>query len=412
MTNQTRSSNQVGDEDMDHTDSQAIIPAENVNPVSHRGLGEDEAKRLEDQAVELVEQLNAAEGSAEMEILDGVANVGLHAQKTAASELGLLNARVGAFIQAGGASKDIADGMRDLRMTLDEINPQGLTEPSLAGRIFAGLPLVKGRYNPLTSALNKIVIRYEPVSKQVAQIEARLRDGRALLVRDNVELRKLYEDVEEQQAVIVRNAYLGEMLMARLTNLIEETDDPVKRDRLHGALDDVATRVQDLRTMEQVHLQYFVTIEMSRRNNTRLGQSVERTLTLTTSVVTVGLAIQSALIHQKGVSEATKRTRDFLGDLVAANASALRQHTEEIGDLYNNPVIAIEKITQAHDDLVEAITMASKLRQEGIETARQNIGQLSKLSAGLQDRAGSILAVPSEPKSIEALESGEEGHSG
>ena len=52
--------------------------------------------------------------------------------------------------------------------------------------------------------------------------------------------------------------------------------------------------------------------------------------------------------------EATQRTREFLGDLIAANASSIRQHTEEIGDIYNNPVIAIDKIEQAHNDLMEA----------------------------------------------------------
>ena len=45
-------------------------------------------------------------------------------------------------------------------------------------------------------------VRYEPVSKQVSMIETRLRDGRAMLTRDNVEMRKLYEQVESQQLPI------------------------------------------------------------------------------------------------------------------------------------------------------------------------------------------------------------------
>ena len=379
-----------------------------VGPALPKGMEEEEIKRLQNQAIELVEKLKESDGSAEMKLLDGVANVGQHAQKSAADQLGLLNPRVGAFIQAGGASKDIADRMLDLRAALNEINPQELTRPSFTGWVLGVLPFVQGHYNPLNRAIQKIVLRYEPVSRQVAVIEAKLRQGRVLLVRDNVELRKLYEDVEEQQATIQRNAYLGEMLMVRLTQLIEETDDPAKRDRLLGALDDVGTRVQDLRTMEQVHMQYFVTIEMSRSNNTRLGQSVDRTVTLTTSVVTVGLAIQSALIRQKKVADATRRTREFLGNLVAVNAATIRRHTEEIGDLYNNPVVAIEKITQAHDDLVEAIAVASRLRQEGIETARENIGQLSKLSASFEEKVGGLLTKPAEAPSIEALDTGED----
>jgi uncharacterized protein YaaN involved in tellurite resistance len=212
-----------------------------------------------------------------------------------------------------------------------------------------------------------------------------------MLVRDNVELRKLYEQVEAQQPAIQRSAYLGELLMQHLTELIEHTPDAVRREKIRGALHDVTMRVQDMRTMEEVHVQYFVSIEMSRQNNNRLGQAVERTLTLSTNVITVGLAIQSALIRQRSVMEATKRTREFLGTLVAANAAAIKTHTQEIGDLYINPVIAMDKITQAHNDLVEALDIADRLRQEGINVARDNITKLTELSTSLMERASGLL---------------------
>ena len=124
-------------------------------------------------------------------------------------------------------------------------------------------------------------------------------------------------------------------------------------------------RVQNLRTMEVVHIQFFVGIEMTRQNNNRLGQSVDHTLALGTNVVFIGFALQMALTRQKRVLDAARRTREFLGTLVAANASSLRQHKQEIGDVYSNPVIALEKITQAHDDLMEALDIADRLKVEG-----------------------------------------------
>jgi len=158
-----------------------------------------------------------------------------------------------------------------------------------------------------------------------------------------------------------------------------------------------------MRTMEAAHTQFFVSIEMSHQNNTRLGQSVERTLTLAINVVTVGLAIQTALARQKRVLEATQRTREFLGDVIAANATTIRQHTEAIGDVYNNPVIAIDKITQAHNDLIEAMDIADRLKQEGIDSARENIAKLGQLSAELQRRASGLVEQRNaEVQSIEA----------
>ena len=119
-------------------------------------------------------------------------------------------------------------------------------------------------------------------------------------------------------------------------------------------------RVQDLRTIEVVHIQFFVSIQMSRQNNTRFAQSVERILTLAIKVVTVGLAIRVALARQSRVLEATQRTRELLGNVIVDNPVAIKQHTAEIGDVYNNPVIAIDKIAQAHNELIEAMVVADR----------------------------------------------------
>jgi len=68
---------------------------------------------------------------------------------------------------------------------------------------------------------------------------------------------------------------------------------------------DLSMRVQDLRTMDEVFLQFFISIDLTRQNNARLVQAVERTLTLATNLVAVGLAIQTALFRQKRVIDAT-----------------------------------------------------------------------------------------------------------
>ena len=390
---------------MTYDETKHVVPAESADPLPPTNLSDEDIEKVQRQAKELIGQLEEATGSVEMELLDSVTNVGLQAQRGAAGQLGLLKTRISVYLSEGGTSKEIADGMRELRLTLDRINPQELSESGLRSWILSSLPFYGGRYDPMTRALRKIALRYEPVSQQVAHIETKLRDGRALLVRDNVELRQLYEDIEMQQLPIQRNAYLGELLMQHLTELLEREEDADKRERLQAALYDVVMRVQGLRTMEEVHVQYFVSIEMSRQNNSRLGQSIEHTLSLATNVVTVGLAIQSALIRQKRVLEANRRTREFLGDLVAANAVAIRRHTEEIGDLYSNPVISIEKVIKAHDDLVEALNSAAKLRQQGIEVARGNISKLAQMSGSLERQASGLLdKAATETDSVEACD--------
>ena len=46
-----------------------------------------------------------------------------------------------------------------------------------------------------------------------------------MLARDNVEMRKLYEQVEAQQLPIQKNAYMGEIVMVQLGDLMDQFGD-------------------------------------------------------------------------------------------------------------------------------------------------------------------------------------------
>ena len=364
------------------TTTAVVTTRETVAPPD---LSPEEAEELRKRAKEAVNLLKDASGSKELTILDGITAVGIQSQRRASGDLELLRTRVGDLVGDGEGGGRVAHDLGELRLTLNRIDPNRVAQESLLRRVINLVPFGRNR---LLGALETIAVRYEPVSKQVAVIETRLREGRMLLNRDNIELRKLYEQVESQQVAVLKNCFLAELLIQELDILLLDTSDPVKRERLQAALFDVATRAQDLRTMDEVDRQLFVSIEMTRQNNLRLGQAVDRSLTLVGNVVMVGLAIQIALVRQKRVLEASQRTGDFLGDLILANSAAVKQHTQDIGDVYKSPVIAIEKIERAHEALLDAIDIAGRLREEGIATSRENILKLTRLAGDLEQRAG------------------------
>lgn len=368
------------------------------SPVPPKGLPVTEVAEFQARAADAVQQLEEASGSKEMEIIDSMTAVGIHAQRQASQDLELLRVRVGEMMMKEGPSSNISKDLVDLRVTLNQIDPNQVRQESLLRRIVYMVPVGQ---KPLLRVLERIAVRYEPVSQQVVLMERRLREGRLMLTRDNIELRKLYEQVEAQQSPIQRNAYLGELVMEQLAQILRESQDQRKRERIQGALYDVTMRVQDLRVMEEVHTQLFVSLEMTRQNNTRLGQAVERTLTLATNMVMVGLAIQSALARQSRVLEATQKTREFLGDLLVANAATIKKHTADIGDVYNSPVIALEKISRAHQDLLEAMDIADRLKTEGITAAQVNIAKVVQLTKQLEERSQG-LREQQESKSLEA----------
>ncbi|NIM93548.1 MAG: hypothetical protein GTO18_07535 [Anaerolineales bacterium] len=371
-----------------------LMPSSNSEIISQEaktvevpeGITQEEAQELKERATSLINQLEEARGSKALALIDRVTTIGAQSQWRAGAELELLKTRMADLLTHNGSGEEISKDLIELRLVLNEINPHELSKPGFFRRLFSFLPFVGKLPSPLR-ILEKIAIRYETVSRQVQVVEMKLRDGRSMLRRDNIELRKLYEQVEDQQLPIRKSAYIGIHLMRQLSSLLTNIDDPLEQERIRNALHDVSMRVQDLRTMDEVHTQFFVSIEMTRQNNNRLAQSVDRTLSLASNMVMVGLAIQTALARQKKVLEATQRTQEFLGNMILSNAAAIKRHTEEIGDIYNNPVVAVEKIAQAHNDLIEAMGIADRLKQQGIEFARENIAKLNQLTVDLQQRS-------------------------
>ena len=402
MTTEERLNQQGENTVSSNGESQEMVAVKSEQPPVPKGVTNEESRELKDRAADVVRQLEDASGSEALELITSITTVGTQAQRNAGTELELLRTCVGEVLTREGPGGEVSKNLVDLRLTLNQINPHEVGHQGFLRRAFGVLPFV-GKSTSVMRVLEKIAIRYEPVAQQVTVIETKLREGQTMLARDNVEFRKLYEQVEAQHLPIQKNAYLGELLINHLDDLLEHTEDVLKTERIRNAVHDVSMRVQDLRTMEEVHIQFFVSIEMTRQNNTRLGQSVERTLSLGSNVVMVGLAIQTALARQQRVLEANRRTREFLGNLIVANAAAIKQHTQEIGDVYNKPVLAIEKITQAHSDLIEAMNTSDRLKQEGIDSARENIAKLTEMSSDLEERSRGLREQrEADARSIEA----------
>jgi len=371
-------------------------PDETGGSASLTSLDEPEALELRAHVAGVVRELVTATAGRQLEIIDGLTTTGLHAQPAAASEFTLLETRVGTLLNDRGAAGRVAKDLTELRVVLAQLDPTGT---GLVRRVQTALP------NGLLRRLERIAARYETASHQVMVIERRLREGAALLRRDNIELRQMFADIEGRQASVEREVFVGEAIVLELQALLETTSEAARRQRIQSALFDVTVRVQDLHALREVHAQFFAAIELTRVNNSRLGQAVERTLSLVRQALIVGLAIQSALTRQRRVLQATEQTRQFLGDLMVANAESIKRQATQIGDAYRNPAIALEKLSRAHHDLVDAIEATTRLEAEGIELARASGQQLRELAMDLAART-SVLAPASSGGRPPELEGG------
>ncbi len=357
-----------------------------IVPIAPGKLADVERDELQGQARDLAGQVTADPG--DRSLGRRVGSLGSEAQQKAGAQIELLKAKVGTLMKdLDGPGSKIPGGLADLRKTMDQINPHSLMEQpkGFFSRLLRRAPIIG-------DVLADIAVRYETVQTQIDAIIGSLRAGKDELLSDSLELDRLYEQVQDAQLGIQKSAYMGELLWEELDRQKVGVTDPADGQRLDTVAHRVAMRVQDLRTMEQVNTQFFISIDMTIQNNDHLSDAITRTVTVTQSLLTVGLAIQSALANQKKILGAVKKTQEYTSDMLAANAASIRQQTSEIGDLYTNPVLAMDKVKEAYDDLLGAMDEMDSLRRTGTESAREGIAQLNAMTAELAPRAEGLRA--------------------
>jgi uncharacterized protein YaaN involved in tellurite resistance len=360
-----------------------------LTPVKPKGLESEDETRLQETALQLAGEVHKDAGN--RQVARRLSALGVREQQKASKEIGLLKTRVGTMLgQLEGEGAEIPRTLIELRHTMDEINPNVLSQPS-------GIAKWVGKVPGVGTVLKRIAVKYESVQTQIDHIMNGLRHGKDKLLQDNAELEQLYEQVGHAQLGVQESAYIGELLWQKIEDKLPEATEPAERQKLQAMMHRVAMRVQDLRTMEQVNLQFFASIDMTIQNNDTLCEQVDRTVMVTQSLLTVGLAIQAALASQKQIATAVKSVQESTAAMLEANAAAIGRQTAEIGEMQNNPVIALESVKKAHNSLIEAMDKMEEIRAVGTEKARAGIAELNKMSAALEPKVEALQAARDLP---------------
>lgn len=315
-----------------------------------------------------------------------VGNLGAREQQVASQKVDLLRTKVGRLLkEAESGGGQIPRDLIRMRELADQINPNVVGQPGWLSKLLRRTPSIGDK-------IAQIAVRYESVQTQIDAIMAGLRSGKDQLLMDNADLEILYQQVLDSQRRVQEVAYTGEILLQRLQEMLDAETDQAKRRQIEAVMHRVATRVQDMRLMEQVNLQFFGSIDITKDNNQTLADQVDRTATVVQGLLTVGIAIQAALANQRRTMEVVKGTQDYAADLLKGNAAGLRQQTAEISAMQNNPVIALDAVRTAHADLIAAMDETERVRREGITSSRAAIEEFTKMSANLQPRVDALRA--------------------
>jgi uncharacterized protein YaaN involved in tellurite resistance len=331
-------------------------------------------EKAKQRASQLVTQVKEKSGPALMRAMD---SIGADAQKKMTAANDLMSQNVGVLLKNLDGKSPTGEKLLELRSTMDELNPHSLRNSWWFSWMPSGIK---------RKAIAKFVHKYEPLQSHVNSIMNGLRAGKDELLEVSIDLEHQYEEIKGAQMQIKEDISVGEILIEEIEKLEAGVDssDIQETQKLASGKNKAARRVRDLRTMEQAAVQFFISIDQTVATNELLSEQIDSALTVGPMVMTNALRIQAALAKQDTVNKAIQQFQDGLGEMMAQNAAAVNKAAQEVGDLYNNPVIALEKLEEGFDQLMLAVNTANQTMANSTAKAREASARLAEMTAELE----------------------------
>jgi uncharacterized protein YaaN involved in tellurite resistance len=279
--------------------------------------------------------------------------------------------------QDGGT---VAKDLLLLRNEVEVLNPHqyNLTAPTSAAAKF--FRTIIGKKNPISRYLE----RYEKGSIVLKDITQSLLAGKEGLKDDNnilgMDKKSLRETLDGLSHAIKVGQVLDQKFEAKLRVMNQQEQPEEYRFLQEEVLFPLRQRIIDLQTALNVNQQGVITYDLLIRNNEELIKGVERSVTITTVALSVGVTAQFALNKQRIVLEAVKGTKEITEKILVGNAETLKTQGVEIQKGATEPTIAVEVLASAFTKLNEAVDDLSTFRINALAGMKESINKLEDLT--------------------------------
>jgi len=279
--------------------------------------------------------------------------------------------------QDGGT---VAKDLLLLRNEVEALNPHqyNLAAPTSSTAKFFRTFL--GKKNPVSRYLE----RYEKGSVVLKDITKSLLAGKEGLKDDNnilgMDKKSLRETLDGLTYAIKVGQVLDQKFEAKLREMNQQEQTEEYRFLQEEVLFPLRQRIIDLQTALNVNQQGVITYDLLIRNNDELIKGVERSVTITTVALSVGVTAQFALNKQRMVLDAVKGTKEITEKILLGNAETLKTQGVEIQKAATEPTIAVEVLASAFTKLNEAVDDLSTFRINALAGMKESIGKLEDLT--------------------------------
>ena len=287
-------------------------------------------------------------------------------------------------------SQNIAKDMVDLRMMVDKLNPAS------SGIDFAnvGASVVKGKKlfgliplpNAAADKVKRYFMQYQTGQQNINAILEGLKNGKALLARDNQlleqEKHKSWQNMENLRANIFLCHTIQSKIEQKLAN--EKMNGNVSQEVEHIIQQDILFPIQqktlDLETQLAASMTGYLAYDLIRQTNNELINGVSRCENTTVSVLKQAVVIANSVYHQSIVLDAVNSVKSTTENMILQTTAMLKQQGTEIYKNSTETTISIDVLQKGFDNLIATMDIVNNYRSQALEKMKKDNDLLIELN--------------------------------
>jgi uncharacterized protein YaaN involved in tellurite resistance len=291
---------------------------------------------------------------------------------------------------------------KDLEGLGDNLNEvvllaKGINISSLADSSKSKIPLIGGLIDSFKMNKEKILGRYESLSKQIEKLVVEMKGSQVRLANRIQDLEKVYVFNVEEYHTLECYILVGEVKSEELRAEIAERQaapaatDPMEAQaisNLQDVLNRLEKRVHDLRTMQVVAVQTAPMIRMVQNNNQLLIDKFRNLEELTIPSWKKQFTLAVALIEQQKAVELTQKIDDTTNDLMRRNAELLKQNSVNTARANQRAVVDIETLEYVQQTLISTIEEVEQIQRDGEQSRADAVIKMESMKTELITKLG------------------------
>ena len=287
------------------------------------------------------------------------------------------------------ANIESAELIANLLGELHEVDINDLETPGPVKRFLRKIPGIK----KLVTSVAQIKAKYDTIEKNIDGILDKLEAGRQIAIRDNNLLEKQFENncdyVDQLEELIIAGKIKSEELEGVIASMKGNPEDyeSYQISDIEEYKNSLDKRLHDLTILRYAFKQSLTQIRIIQRTNLMSANNTEAQIALTVPLWKNQLSLAVALYNQKNVIDMSGKVADATNEIIANNASMLKEQAIQVAEQNQRSVIDIETLRKSTADILATVEGVQKANKIGAEKRANAEAELKKLEATMTQTA-------------------------